>query len=620
MLPRLAPVAAIAVLLAVWAIALSLYLLKPRRRRVLVPFMPLWEALLLPEPTTRLFGRLRRTGSLLIALLLTGLLVLALTDPRPGLFSRAPRTLLVLIDAGQHMQATDVLPSRLERARELAQQLVVAKANADEVLIAQMDATVTALGPLSADAHTLQAALKRLAATDAATDFGAAAEFALQTLDGRPNPALMLISDGVFAAETSVLDALRAHGIQLHQLAVGKSARNVGIRSFSARRYRGDKTQSEAMLEIENAGARSEHVELRLLGDDAALAVAQLDLPAHSVVSRFYSDVPAHAQRLEAQIALRAGRDPLASDDRAYALLPPATRTRILLVTNGNRYLEAALLLDAARELRVIKPSAYRDAAGYDLVLFDRFAPAAAPGVPSLFIAPPANPNDFPLRIRGVVDRPSFDTFVRDHPLLRHIALRDVNISSALRVQPQAGDRIVAAAGTTPLIVTGQRAGQPYVALSFDIRESDLPLRVAWPLLVSHAIDFLRPPDVDYLPTLRIGLEQRLRVGRSSARAVLQAPHGERESLAVQQQAVWLRPLHAGFYRLEVPGEPRLWAANRDPERTVSIEPGKLNQARSGALEVANSWLPSSAWAGLLALVWAIAFLEWLSYQRRWTV
>jgi hypothetical protein len=620
MLPRLTPVAAIAVLLAVWAITLLLYLLKPRRRRVVVPFMPLWDALLLPEPTTRLFGRLRRVGSLLIALLLTGLLVLALTDPRPGLFSRAPRTLLVLIDAGQHMQATDVLPSRLERARQLALQLVAAKANQDELLIAQMDATVTALGPRSADVPTLQAALKRLAATDAATDFRVAAEFALQTLAGRPNPALTLISDGAFDAPTSVLDALREHGIELHHLAIGTSTRNVGIRSFSARRYRGDETQSEAMLAIENSGARPEHVELRLLGDDSVLAVAQLDLPAHAVVSRFYSDVAAHARRLEAQIALRAGHDHLASDDRAYALLPPVTRTRILLVTNGNRYLEAALLLDASRELNVITPGAYHDSTGYDLVVFDRYAPDTPPAVPCLFIAPPASAHDVPFRVRGVVDRPSFDTFMRDHPLLQHVALRDVNIARAWRVLPQAGDRVVAAAGATPLIVTGQRAGQPYVALSFDLRESDLPLRVAWPLLFTHAIDFLRPPDLDYLPPLRIGLEQRLRVTNAPSHAVLQSPQGERERLAVHQQAVWLRPLHAGFYRLEVPGDPRLWAANRDPERTVSIEPRNLNQAHSGALEVANGWLPSSAWVALLALAWAIAWLEWLTYQRRWTV
>jgi hypothetical protein len=620
MLPRLTPVAAIAVLLAVWALALLLYLLKPRRRRVVVPFMPLWDALLLPEPTTRLFGRLRRVGSLLIAFLLTGLLVLALTDPRTGLFSRSPRTLLVLIDAGQHMQATDVLPSRLERARELARQLVAAKANGDQLLIAQMDATVTALGPLSADGPTLQAALQRLAATDAATDFRVAAEFALQTLDGRPNPALTLISDGVFDAEASLLDALHERGIQLHHLSVGKSARNVGIRSFSARRYGGDQTQSEAMLAIENAGARPEHVELRLLGDDSALAVAQLDLPAHSVTSRFYRDVAAHARRLEAQIAPRAGHDYLASDDRAYALLPPVTRTRILLVTNGNRYLEAALLLDASRELGVITPGAYRDPAGYDLVVFDRYAPDAAPAVPSLFIAPPANPRDFPFRVRGVIERPGFDTFMRDHPLLQHVALRDVNIAKAWRVLPQAGDRVVAAAGATPLIVTGQRAGQPYVALSFDLRESDLPLRVAWPLLFTHAIDFLRPPDLDYLPALRIGLEQHVSVIHATSHAVLQTPQGERERVAVHQQAVWLRPLHAGFYRLEVPDGPRLWAANRDPERTVSIEPRSLHQARSGALEVANGWLPSSAWVALLALVWAIAFLEWLTYQRRWTV
>jgi hypothetical protein len=97
-MPTLAPSQALLVLLAAWAIALLLHWLRPRRRRVLVPFMPLWEALLLPEATTRLFGRLRRVGSLLIAFAISGLLVWALADPRAALRPRAARSTVVLID------------------------------------------------------------------------------------------------------------------------------------------------------------------------------------------------------------------------------------------------------------------------------------------------------------------------------------------------------------------------------------------------------------------------------------------------------------------------------------------------------------------------------------------
>jgi hypothetical protein len=52
----------------------GLYLLKLRRRVVVVPFVRLWDRVLADERTTRLFSQLKRLLSLLLALLLVALL------------------------------------------------------------------------------------------------------------------------------------------------------------------------------------------------------------------------------------------------------------------------------------------------------------------------------------------------------------------------------------------------------------------------------------------------------------------------------------------------------------------------------------------------------------------
>jgi hypothetical protein len=44
----------------------------------------------------------------------------------------------------------------------------------------------------------------------------------------------------------------------------------------------------------------------------------------------------------------------------------------------------------------------------------------------------------------------------------------------------------VSAAGV-PLVVVGTRDGYRFVALAFDPRESDLPLRASWPALLRNA-------------------------------------------------------------------------------------------------------------------------------------
>ena len=75
--------------------------------------------------------------------------------------------------------------------------------------------------------------------------------------------------------------------------------------------------------------------------------------------------------------------DVLALDDVAYALIPDYTSPKILLLTPGNLYLEAALLLNENYRVTVAKPSAaqwhndrgeidlVRAAREYDVVIVD---------------------------------------------------------------------------------------------------------------------------------------------------------------------------------------------------------------------------------------------------------
>src|SRR5688572_20307314 len=94
--------------LAVTAAAvIVLYLLKLRRRRVVVPFVRLWHEVLSEKQSTRLFSQLKRWLSLLLALLVVGLLAFSLGDPRPEGASASGRTLVVLLDGSASMQAVD---------------------------------------------------------------------------------------------------------------------------------------------------------------------------------------------------------------------------------------------------------------------------------------------------------------------------------------------------------------------------------------------------------------------------------------------------------------------------------------------------------------------------------
>jgi Ca-activated chloride channel homolog len=242
------------------------------------------------------------------------------------------------------------------------------------------------------------------------------------------------------------------------------------------------------MVELENTDGRSRAVELTLFEDALPIDVRPLELPARSKTTHFFA-LGASGTKFVARVAGQDGaKDALPLDDEARVTLPQRRARRVLLVTEGQRYLESALALDRTLEVVQQKPANYRSTEGFDVAIFDRFVPSTGSAVPVLWIAPAEGG---PFRITGSLERPFFDEVAADSPLLKSLSLRDVNVRRAQRVELEAGDQVLGRSKQGPLVVQGTRAGQPFLALTFDARESDLVLRTAWPMLLARAIQQL---------------------------------------------------------------------------------------------------------------------------------
>ena len=434
-----------------------LYILKLRRRRVPVPFSRLWERILVDRPTSSLFSQLKRILSLLVQLALLALMVFALADPRVRAASTTGRNVIVLLDASASMKATDVPGGRGHVAREAVRRMIREMGSNDRMLLAQMDAEITPLSPMTDDVAALEPALREYAPRDTGTDFPRAMRFALDALRGMQHGEIVVVSDGgVGAAHDSMGDIRLPADVGLRFMPVGRSGRNVGISAFSARRYPLDKSRYEVLVEVRNYSPRAERVELTLSADGSPLEVTPLDLAPDGVVQRILADQSGANQTLQAGITFADGtHDDLPADDRAYATLPARRRARILAVTSGNLYLRAGLLLDEYLDVTEVTPEAaparMRDG-HYDVVIEDGVTLPAPPGVNVLYLRP-SGP-DSPLEMDGAtpeaatVPRPFVEHIEARHPLMRWMSdLEDTNIAMATRYRLQPGDRALAASG-----------------------------------------------------------------------------------------------------------------------------------------------------------------------------
>jgi hypothetical protein len=610
---------------------LVLYILKLRRRVVPVPFSPLWERILRDKEATTLFSKLKRLASLLLQLALLALLVLALGDPRAAESLIKGRTVVVLVDASASMQATDVRPNRLAVAKDEVKKMIRGLGGADRMLVAQMDAMVTPLGPMSADTSALERELDAIAPTDARADFPRALRFATDVLRGTDAGEIVVVSDGALGAASDASGPVHLGTAKLSYVRVGRGGKNVGVTQFAVRRYPLDKSRYEVMLELTNTGTEVEDVELQLLGDGALVDLTKLRLRPGERLPRFYPQLSGANRTLEAKVARVDGTsDDLPADDHAYALLPERRRAKVLVVTGGNTYLEAALLLDEYLDVTDVAPEAYASAiarGGWDAVIFDRGTPAEPPRANALYIDP-RGPGS-PVRVEGELKAPGFDKIERKHPAVRFIALDDVNIAVGRKLVPEPGDKVIGASdgGASPILVAGTRGGYKFVALGFDVRDSDLPLRVAWPLFVLDCVNWFVDEDAQYLSSYRTGDVWRIPVGMSAPRATVRLPDGTTQSAAVHEGRAVMLGERAGFYELSagagVERQTTSFAANLlDAEESAIAPQEKLvvDGREAGELTGFHVGVRREIWIYLLLAAALLTALEWATYHRRVTV
>src|SRR5690606_6725129 len=177
---------------------------------------------------------------------------------------------------------------------------------------------------------------------------------------------------------------------------------------------------------------------------------------------RFYPNLTGAREELEAVVRLVDGtQDDLPADDRAYALLPDLKRARVLCVTEGNTYLEAALLLASYLDVTFVTPAEYENVEGrFDVTIFDGVTPAVKEGSGNLLYLDPQGQHS-PI---GVGDKPlanvGFDRVDKKSPLLRWTTIEDAFIAKARKLSPRPGDHVVGASELGPLLVTGVRDGR----------------------------------------------------------------------------------------------------------------------------------------------------------------
>lgn len=584
-----------------------LYLLRLHRREQPVSSTLLWRQAMMDREANTLWQRLRRNLLLILQLLTLAMLVFALSRPFTYVPSTAIGRQVVLLDGSASMRATDVLPSRFEAAKAQVRKLIGELSPNNDMTIILVDGSPHALTSATNNQSDLNAALD--AAQPSLSSANWSAGIALAAAAGNGSQAgsgatIIVVSDGSHADDLHLITG------NARYIPIGTSGDNDAISDFSVRlTNRG----LAALVRVTNTGPSDDKVLVSLHTGNVLLDARTLDVPARQSTTWTINGLDPKIKSLRASID-QAQHNYLSADDVAYIVNTSDTQRRALLLTKGNRFLEQSLAeLPNLQLTRATTPPVDSSAQPYDLYVLDGLSMTLPVRANVLFIGAQSF-----FTSSGVFSDTQFVTSEAS-PVLQGVDWRNVHALTSERIHAPSWLVPIVQAQGGPMLFAGQmpansRDNQPFgrvVLLPFDLLRSDLPLQVAFPVLIANAVLWLAPPQGLNVPAnVKPGEVVPLPSG-----TIVRLPSGQRVAADLRGFA---QTNELGIYTAETKGVTAMFAVNFANPSESDITPQPHLQvggetpviSRNPQFSQHEIW-PWVAFAALVLLV-----IEWWIYQR----
>lgn len=595
-----------------------LYLLKLRRRDFRVSSVFLWEQALQDLQANAPFQKLRKNLLLIIQLLIAFLLVLALMRPAMQWFRPGGQRVLLILDASASMQSTDVSPSRFVAAVTEAHRAIAALGPRDQMMIIIAGCTTHAITPFTGDKRTLHTALSRQGVTDGPADMRGALELVAGLLHGEKggnSRQLLIISDG--ALPILHIPAGLA-SLPIHYVKIGMRCDNVGIIVMSLRRRVSRAGGYEGLIGVKNFSVRAKTFTLELTVNGRLRDAREITLPAGGQRTDILNALPTEGGILEAHLDIH---DDLTVDNTAWLVVPKVESIPVVLATTGNLFLETVLGLDPTLSVSTRESVPSVLATGTVLIVDNIPASKLPPGVSALLIG--AVGACAPGSVRRTVELPTIVDWNHRHPVLANVSLRDVAISSAQVLAPTPTSSSLIETNDGPIALVSEAQGRRLVYLGWDLRRSDFPLRIGFPIFIGNCLDWLSGQrQRAQLTNVHTGQPLLLAVPADVTAITLETPQHTRELIGVSGMTVTLEQMiKTGIYHVTATGMQETIAANLLDTRESNILPnGQLElEGARGRVGVAPGRIHTEQelWRLLLLLALLLLCLEWWIFHRR---
>jgi len=460
---------------------LILYFLKLKRPRHTISSLVLWQAVIDDQRVNSPFQKFRRNLLLLLQLILLCLVILALMQPFMSAGPESGEYVPVLIDCSASMASTvdGSDQTRLDVAKERASQLF----GSQQVALFSFAATGRRLTEFTRDDHQLKNALEKLQPTDLQGRLDDVLRVVAAYSRSYPIEQAIVFTDGNVA---DTIDFELPFGLDVRKVDPGGP--NVGITEMNARRTGAE--EWDVFLRVAGSTDDLQEAEVTLFQDGQPVAKDMAEV-ALDESERFVFPISTGDPTLLKAELTAVESDALAADNVAWLSLPKARNLRVRVTPELFSWRHGIQVLPHID----LDDSLDSERSTYDLIVSDSEDLQGSEAPVNVFIGviPPA--------LQGLVGvEEGFADVVdwnRTAPILRHVQLREVQIGQQIVFAEDIADgdleergyEVLVSGARGPLLLQKREGLKVSFYFLFHTDQSTLPYRVAFPVLVSNAVD-----------------------------------------------------------------------------------------------------------------------------------
>lgn len=572
-----------------------LHMLKRKQKDIIIPSTYLWERAADTSVQSKPWQKLKKSLPLILQLTAAAALGLAVARPYISAFGTA-YNYVVVIDASSSMNTEDMGETRLEYSKDMAEKLInSASALSNITVIAANQSPYVVYGP-DTDKSAAVSAVKNISATGGGVD--------METLEG------------IIASEAAKTDAgiyiftdndKGFEDMDANVFYAGKETANCAVTLASA-------SEGSILANVRNYGDDEETRTVTVYEGNMALAVNEVTIPPKSERSVIFKDI--YQGGGEYSIVITP-EDILEADDIYYLAVNESGTARVLLVTDGNTFLENSFSLVEGAEVYKMTSDTMEtsDLSGYDLYVFDGALPDTMPSDGGLFIIDPPEGNTY-ISTGETKQLNCYSDGVSE--LGGGDSLRFI-ISEAKTVDRPSWAATECSADGVPLIMRGENGLQKVCVFAFDIHDSDLPLLKEFPVMIYNLSEWFMPGRIGADTVTKCGDKLNIDASADASKIIVEDPSGGKRTVAPPFPAAEYRDTYEpGFYRVtseNAAGEvtETVLAVNTLTEGESELS-ALFGQDRTGAAGKASKG--GAALSGILTILAALALLAewWVKY------